>query len=108
MFGNKKKYLLESVKEIIMIVNVIVFSMEVVCLLSRIKTLLNKQLFQIDLLDKSKNQILEESKNQISTEQTKMLISVISLISVYSIKRFHLFGQDKGVYNLHKIVTYFL
>ena len=69
-------------------------------------------LFQIDLLDKSKNQILEESKNQIPTEQTRMLISVISLISVFNIvcllKRFHLFGQDKDVYNLHKIVTYFL
>ena len=35
--GTKKKYLLECVKETIMIVNIIVFSMEVVCLLSRIK-----------------------------------------------------------------------
>lgn len=26
----------------------------------------------------------------------------------YHIKRFHLLGQDKDVYNLHKIVTYFL
>ena len=69
-------------------------------------------LFQIDLLDKSKNQILEESKNQIPTGQQQRRISVISLISVFSIvyliKRFHLFGQDKDVYNLHKIVTYFL
>ena len=31
-----KKYLLECVKEIIMIANIIVFSMEVVCLLSRV------------------------------------------------------------------------
>ena len=31
-----------------------------------------------------------------------------SEISAYLIKRFHLFGQDKDVYNLHKIVTYFL
>ena len=66
-----------------MIVNVIVFFMGVVCLLSRIKTLLNKQqLFKIDLLDKSKNQILEESKNQISTGQQQRRISVISLINV--------------------------
>ena len=55
-------------------------------------------LFQIDLLDKSKNQILEESKNQILTEQTKMLISVISLINVYIIIYVH-----KDSYNLYKI-----
>ena len=70
----------------------------------------------IVILDLPPREIKEPNTRGIkepNLDRTKrILISVISVISVfnivYFIKRFHLFGQDKDVYNLRKIVTYFL